>query len=86
MANMRKNPAVVCTELDEGAVLLNMDTRYYFNLNETGLRIWQIMDECKSPVTIAEKLASEYDVTVARSTASVLSLMGTLEKEGLIIS
>ncbi|RJQ47193.1 MAG: PqqD family protein [Nitrospiraceae bacterium] len=83
--DMKKNPSVVCTELDEGAVLLNLDTRYYFNLNETGLRIWQIMDECQHPVAIAEKLACEYDVTVERSTASVVSLMRDLEKEGLII-
>lgn len=83
---MIKNPSVVCTELDDGAVLLNLDTRYYFNLNETGFRIWQIMDECRNPVTIAERLACEYDVAVERSTASVVSLMKALEKEGLIIS
>ncbi len=83
---MRKNPSVVCTELDEGAVLLNLDTRYYFNLNETGLRIWQIMDECQDPEKIAERLTCEYEVTVDRSRTSVVSLMGSLEKEGLIVS
>lgn len=83
---MKKNTSVVCTELDDGAVLLNLDTRYYFNLNETGLRIWQILDECQNPVAIAEKLACEYDVTVERSTASVVNLIGALEEEGLIVS
>lgn len=83
---MKKNPSVVCTELDEGAVLLNLDTRYYFNLNKTGLRIWQIMDECQDTETIAERLTYEYEVTADRSRTSVVSLMGSLEKEGLIVS
>ncbi|MEW6601378.1 MAG: PqqD family protein [Nitrospirota bacterium] len=82
---MKKNPSVICTELDEGAVLLNLDTRYYFSLNETGLRIWQIMDECHDPSEIGEKLACEYEVEVDRSTSSVIRLIGELEREGLII-
>ena len=81
----QKNPSVVCTELDDGAVLLNLDTKYYFNLNETGLRIWQIMEEVRTPVEIAGKLAREYDVDVERAEASVVRLLGELEKEELIM-
>jgi len=82
----QKNPSVVCTELDDGAVLLNLDTKYYFNLNETGLRIWQILEEARTPVKIAEKLASEYDVDMGKAKTSVLRLLGELEKEKLIIA
>jgi hypothetical protein len=81
----QKNPSVVCTELDDGAVLLNLDTKYYYNLNETGLRIWQIMEEVENPAEIAEKLANEYEIDVERAKASVVKLMEELEKEGLII-
>jgi len=82
----QKNPSVACTELDDGAVLLNLDTKYYFNLNKTGLRIWQIMEEFRTPVEIAAKLALDYDVDVERAKASVVRLLGELEKEELIIS
>jgi hypothetical protein len=81
----RKNPSVACTELDDGAVLLNLDTKYYFNLNETGLRIWQIMEDSLNSIEIAEKLAGEYDVDLENAKASVLRLLGELEKEELII-
>jgi len=80
-----KNPSVVFTELDDGAVLLNLDTKYYFNLNETGLRIWQIMEDLQSPLEIAKNLANEYEIDVERAKASVVRLMGQLEKEELII-
>lgn len=81
----RKNPSVACTELDDGAVLLHLDTKYYFNLNETGLRIWQMMEEDKISAEIAEKLAGEYEVDVDQAMASVVRLLGELEKEGLIM-
>lgn len=82
----RKNPSVACTELDDGAVLLNLDTKYYFNLNESGLRIWQLMEKCQNPVEIAGELAKEYNVDMERAKASVVRLLGELEKEELIIS
>jgi len=82
----KKNPSVACTELDDGAVLLNLDTKYYFNLNETGLRIWQILEESQNPLEIAERLANEYEVEVERAKASVVKLMEDLEKDGLIMS
>lgn len=80
-----KNPSVVCTELDDGAVLLNLDTKYYYSLNETGLRIWQIMDEVQNPMEIAKRLANEYEIDIEGAKASVVRLVEELEKEHLII-
>jgi hypothetical protein len=80
----QKNPSVSCTELEDGAILLNLDTKYYYTLNSTGLRIWQIMDESKDPLEIAQKLAIEYVVDEEKAKASVVELMEELEQEGLI--
>ncbi len=82
----RKNPSVACTELDDGAVLLDLDTKYYYNLNETGLRIWQFMEESQNLTAIADKLSNEYEVDLERVRASVLKLVEDLENEGLIMS
>lgn len=81
----KKNPSVICTELDDGAVLLNLYTKYYYNLNETGLRIWQIMEEFHSPAEILKRLANEYKVDAERAKISVVRLIEELEKEDLII-
>jgi len=81
-----KNPSVVCTELDDGAVLLNLDSKYYYSLNETGLRIWQFIEESRSPLEIAKKLANEYEIDVEIAGACVVGLVEELEKENLIIS
>lgn len=80
----QKNPSVSCTELEDGAILLNLDTKYYYTLNSTGLRIWQIMDELEDPLEIAQRLATEYEVDEEKAKASVVKLMEELEQEGLI--
>jgi coenzyme PQQ synthesis protein D (PqqD) len=82
----QKNPSVVCAKLDEGAVLLNVETKYYYNLNETGLRIWEIMEELQNPLEVARKLSNDYKVDIERAKASVIRLVEELQKEGLIIS
>ena len=82
----RKNPSLVCTELDDGAVLLDLDTKYYYNLNETGLRIWQFMEESQNLTEIADKLSNEYEVDLERAKVNVFKLVEDLENEGLIMS
>ncbi len=84
--NYKKNPSVVCTELDDGEDLLNLDTKYYYNLNETGLRIWRIIEEFQNPVEIAKKLVNEYEIDAERAKASVVRLVEQLEKEELILA
>lgn len=81
----QKNPSVVCTELDDGGILLDLDTKYYYTLNQTGLLIWQIMDGKKSSSEIARHITNEYEVDEKNAIESVLKLIKQLEKENLII-
>lgn len=81
----QKNPSVVCTELDDGGILLDLDTKYYYTLNQTGLWIWQLMEELKSSSEIAKILTVEYEVDEHRAMASVVRIMEELEKEKLIL-
>lgn len=81
----KKNPSVLCTELDDGAILLDLDTKYYYTLNSTGLRIWQIMDELKDPLEIALRLVIEYEINKEKAMATVIRLMEELEQEKLIL-
>lgn len=80
----KKNPAVVSSELDEGAILLDLNTKYYYNLNESALLIWKIMDELSLIPEIAERIAEEYEVDRGRAEESVRRVMAELHKEGLI--
>lgn len=80
-----RKPHVVTTELEDGAILLNLSTKYYYNLNETGLSIWQALDESGDPKAIATKLTDAYDIDRKQASAYLIGLLEDLEKEGLII-
>jgi hypothetical protein len=44
MSSLAPHPSVVCTVLDEGGVLLHLDTKYYYSLNRTGMAVWSALE------------------------------------------
>ncbi len=82
----RRNPSVISTELDGGAILLNLDNKHYYNLNETAFRIWQILEETESTLDLAKQLAIEYQVDLRTARASLNRMMGEFEREGLTLT
>lgn len=58
----RAAPDALAATLSDGAVLLNLRTKRYYSLNETGTRIWQLLLEGRTEEEIVERLAAEYDV------------------------
>lgn len=82
---VKPGPDVVVTELEgKEAVLLNLATKMYYTLNETGLRIWQMLSSGHTLGEISETLSGEFDVTPERAKDSVLNLIGELTAEKLV--
>ncbi|MEW6600310.1 MAG: PqqD family protein [Nitrospirota bacterium] len=80
----KKNPSVVCTELEDGAVLLDLQTKFYYSLNQSGLRIWQIINDNKSLIEIVRQITDEYEIDEKSAADSVLRLINKLLKENLV--
>ena len=79
------DPDVVITELEgKEAVLLNLATKMYYTLNETGLRIWQMLSSGRTLGEISETLSGEFDVTPEKAKESVFNLIGELTAEKLV--
>ncbi|HEX7877969.1 MAG TPA: PqqD family protein [Candidatus Eisenbacteria bacterium] len=38
------HPSVVCTVIDDGGVLLHLDTKFYYSLNATALVVWDLLE------------------------------------------
>ncbi len=83
---IKPDPEVVITELEEDkeAVLLHLGTKTYFTLNETGLRIWQMMNSDITLREISERLQNEFDVSPEKAKKSVLNLISELVHEKLV--
>ncbi|TLD42024.1 MAG: hypothetical protein JETT_1733 [Candidatus Jettenia ecosi] len=82
------DPEVVVTELEglEGkeAVLLHLGTKMYFTLNETGLRIWQMLNSGLTPEEISEQFLKEFDISPEKAKESILNLIDELITEKLV--
>ncbi len=80
----RSNPNVVATTLDNESVLLDLKTRQYYSLNETGTRIWEHVADGAGLSEIAARLEKEYDVTVQEAREHVEALLTELMYEDLV--
>jgi hypothetical protein len=85
---IRLNPRCLLTELGDGTgVVLDLDTKFYFTLNPTGLVVWKALEAAPngtSPRALAEKLASEFAVETTTAETDVQELLAALLVEGLV--
>jgi hypothetical protein len=78
------NPEVVCTELEDGAVLLNMETRLYYSLNQSGLEIFRLLAASADESELARHVAGRFEVDEQGALAAVTAFLAQLGGERLI--
>jgi uncharacterized NAD(P)/FAD-binding protein YdhS len=78
------NAAVVSAELDDEAVLLNIDTGVYFGLDAIGHQIWQLLERSTDRDSVVQHLLAEYDVEPGRLAADVANFFDALTQKGLV--
>jgi hypothetical protein len=82
---LRPHPDAVDTELDGDEVaLLHLESKSYYSLNRTGMRIWQGLKRGLSLREISRLLQDEFRVDAAVADRSVLELVGNLAEQNLV--
>ncbi|HEV7703618.1 MAG TPA: PqqD family protein [Gemmatimonadaceae bacterium] len=76
--------ALVAT-LSDGAVLLNLQTKRYYSLNETGTRIWEMVQQTADEDSIVATLLREYEVEDQMARAEVRRILDELIEAQLIV-
>jgi hypothetical protein len=76
--------ALVAT-LSDGAVLLNLQTKRYFSLNETGTRIWEMVQQAADEEAIVATLLRDYEVEEPMARAEVRRILDELIEAQLIV-
>ncbi|MBK6972772.1 MAG: PqqD family protein [Sterolibacteriaceae bacterium] len=64
-------------------VILGLKDGMYFEVNEVGARIWQMIQEPRTVTSVIAALLDEYDVTSEQCEADVLSIAGEMIRRGL---
>jgi hypothetical protein len=82
---MHPHPSLVFTRLDATeAVLLHLDTKRYYTLNETGARIWELLQQGRCAYEIARALQDDYAITDEAVLPVLLAFVDELQQEGLV--
>jgi hypothetical protein len=80
------HPKCLFTELHDGTgVVLHLDTKIYYTLNETGVFVWkEIESSPSSSDALVARVAENFDVEPAHAKSDIDALLGTLVAEGLV--
>jgi hypothetical protein len=84
---LRASQRALLTELGVGTgVLLDMDSNFYFSLNETAIFVWKLISAPAAPTRaeVAARLAHEFEVDAAQAAADLESVLDTLLRERLV--
>lgn len=85
MVQMIKFSSEILTqEVGGETVILDLKTESYFGLDETGTRIWQLLQEQKDIQSITETMLNEYDVEEKQLEKDIQNLLTQLNKAGIV--
>ncbi len=76
---------VIFRELEDEAVILNIDTDSYFGLDDIGTHIWTELTTSGSIQTAFENLKNAYDVSPDLLRRDLVELIEKLIAKGLVI-
>lgn len=76
---------VVFTEFDAGeGILVDLNTKKYFQLNETGMFVWRGLEQRQTFEEIVGRMTEAYEVTPEHAAASVRRLLENLRAFKLV--
>jgi hypothetical protein len=69
----------------DGAFLLDPVSGNYYELNHTGLRVWQLLAEGRTPEAVAGVLSTEFRIDEPAALEEVTAWIGRLRDESLLV-
>jgi hypothetical protein len=77
---------VVFRELDGEGVILNLASGIYFGLDETGTRIWRLIEEHQRLDAVLTALTDEYEAPRDTLERDLMNLAAELSEKGLLVA
>ena len=80
----RPSPTVRASISSDGLVLLDLDGGLVLSSNVVGGRIWQLIEQQRTPHEIARQLAAEYSIADDHARQDVAAFVAALAARGLV--
>lgn len=84
MTVLRRKAAVVGADVADDAILLDIDSGYFFQLNRTGARIWAFVDEPRTMSALCDHMAASYKVDAEECRRDVTEFVTDLISRGVL--
>jgi uncharacterized protein (DUF58 family) len=76
---------VVVTDFDGGeGILVDLNTKKYYQLNETAMVVWKALEQGKSVGEIANDITANYEVALDNATRSVERILDNFQTYKLL--
>ena len=82
--HLKPNPDALFQRLENGAILLHMKSDRFYNLNKTGARFWELLNEGHDLDHVQEQMLREFDVKPAILEKEIKGIIASLQKEDLV--
>ena len=83
--NLIPGKHVVVTDFDGGeGILVDLNTKKYFQLNETAMVVWKGLEQGKSVGEIADDIVATYEVAHDNATRSVERILDNFQTYKLL--
>ena len=77
-------PRVLCKDLGDEAILLDLETETYFGLNAAGRRLWSLLTTAPTIRDAFDVMLEEYDVSRDELERDMTALIDELVGRGLL--
>ena len=79
-----RNVSLVSSQVDGQAVIMNIDSGHFFQLNHTASRIWDLLETPQNLGAIGRQLNDRFDVDPERCRADLSEFIGAMLEKGLL--
>lgn len=81
---LRRKPGLVAADVADDAILLDIDSGYFFQLNRTGARIWSLVAEPQSFGAVCDQMAASFRVDAETCRRDVAEFVTNLLENGVL--
>ena len=82
---LTRKSGLMTADMNGAAVMMDISTGKYFNLGQTGGRIWELLEQPMTIEKLLQTLTAEYDVSYERCKADTLPFLQKMADKGLLI-
>lgn len=83
---LKRKSGLMTANMNGSAVMMDIATGKYYNLGETGGRIWALLETPATAMELIRKLTDEYDVTEEQCQQDIMPFLQQLTEKGLLIA